>query len=109
MVLSHGPGPQGDEKDDLINRDEVLSTYADLLTARDAFQSSDGNSEREGWELAVSVLDRMDDQQAANAKISEILQTLQFQDETRVDKVLNLCSSMNLVDRAKDIAEVSRN
>lgn len=109
MVLSHGPGQQRSSATASVERDEILCGYADLLAAKDVFRSSDGKVEREGWELAVSVLGRMDDQQASHAKIAGILETLQFHDKVRVDKVLSLCASMGLIDQAKGIAEVCHN
>lgn len=105
MVLSHGPGQQRQEGGD-INRDEVLSEYADLLAAREVFRGSDGKIEKEGWELAVSVLGRLDDNSIAQSKIAGLLDAMEFSEEARVDKVLRTCSETGLIEQARVIAEV---
>lgn len=104
MVLSHGPSsliPNGG-----IERDGVLKHYADLLVARPSFHTADGSTAREGWELAVSVLGRLDDQNAAQRKISDQLGRIEIDDETSVDKVLTLCSELGLTAQARAISEV---
>ena len=106
MVLSHGPGHQTSANEEGVDRDEVLPSYADLLAGKDICRSSDGKTQREGWELAVSILGRLDDHNVAQTKISALLETLQFEDEARVDKVLDLCSSMGLSEQARGLAEV---
>ena len=98
---SHPPQSSQD-----VDRDEVLTSYADLLAAKDVFRSSDGKVEKEGWELAVSVLGRLDDQNAAQQKIADVLDAIEFQDDGRVDKVLELCSNLGLETQARGIAEV---
>lgn len=105
MVLSHGVGQREKGSGD-VDRDEVLSEYAELLAEKDVFKSSDGKFEREGWGLAVSVLGRLDDRDAAQSKIAELLDALQLNEEARVDKVLALCGSMGLSEQTRSIAEV---
>ena len=103
MVLSHGPPPS-----DSVDRDEVLTEYADLLAGRDVLTSDNGKVEKEGWELAVSVLGRLDDRQAAQGRITGIFDSMEFRDEARVDKVLKLCTGLGLDEQAKGIAEVGQ-
>lgn len=103
MVLSHGPSlhtPHGG------TRDSVLTQYADLLAARQSFQTADGSLVREGWELAVAVLGRLDDEVAAQRKIADLLERIQLHDEASVDKVLTMCSELGLADQARAISEV---
>lgn len=106
MVLSHGPGQQHPSSPESVDRDEVLTTYADALAARDVFESSDGKVVREGWELAVSVLGRLGDIQASQDRIATVLAGIHFDDGARVDKVLQLCANMGFERQARDIAEV---
>lgn len=107
MVLSHGPGNQdilqGRES---IDRDDVLSSYADLLAAKDRLQSSDGNVEREGWEIAVSVLGRLNDGNSAQDRMRSLLTAMELRDEKRVDKFLAICSGMGFAELGRTIAEV---
>jgi hypothetical protein len=111
MVLSYGPGGQTQQTSqpssgDGVGRDAVLTAYANLLAQKDVFKSSDGRVEREGWELGVSVLSRLDDAQASRDQIKEILEQIQIEDESRVEKVLSACQSMGLGELGRGIAEV---
>lgn len=104
MVLSHGPSSQKPVSD--IERDGILLQYADALSEREAFQGASGAA-KEGWELAVSVLGRLDDGVAAQRKIGDMLEAIELKDDVRVDKVLALCSDLGLSEQARAISEVS--
>ena len=111
MVLSYGPGGQTQKASQQssgfgIDRDAVLTAYANLLARRDVFTLSDDRVEREGWELGVSVLSRLDDAQASQERIREILGQIQIEDESRVEKVLSACQSMGFGELGRGIAEV---
>ena len=105
MVLSHGAGPQKSH-DGELDHDEVLGRYADMLADHDVFEASNPADEREGWEVAVSVLGRLEDKEAAQAKIADIFDQMEFEDGSRVDKVLGLCADMGLDEQSRGIAEV---
>lgn len=105
MVLSHGPDSQ--PKPGEVGRDAILAEYADLLAERDIFSSGDGKANREGWELAVAVLNRRDDEDGSRTKIEEILDRIELSNEERVDKVLAVCGSLDLTEQGRGIAEVS--
>lgn len=105
MVLSHGAGHQKSQSDELVH-DEILGSYADMLAERDVFEATNSANAREGWELAVSVLGRLDDKEAAHARVADIFDQMDFEHATRVDKVLELCADMGLGEQARRIAEV---
>ena len=107
MVLSHGAGPNlSSESNDGLDRDAILTGYADLLAEKDDFRSSGGKVEREGWELAIGVLGRLDDSDTAQERIREILERIQISDEARVEKVLDVCQGMGFGELGRGIAEV---
>ena len=107
MVLSHGPGQQHQESEaGEVDRDTILTEYAELLAAKAVFESKDDVTEREGWEMAVEVLGRLDDAHAAQTRITALLDGMQFADEAKVDKVLELCGQMGFSELAQGIAEV---
>lgn len=109
MVLSYGPGGQAQktsERGDGIVRDEVLTDYASLLAQRENFRSQDGRVEREGWELAVGVLSRLDNSEASQELTRDIIGQIQIEDENRVEKVLGACQSMGFGELGRGIAEV---
>jgi len=104
MVLSHGPTSQRPDTD--IERDEILLHYADRLAERETFQIAGESGLKEGWELAVSVLGRLDNASAAQGRIGGLLGDIELKDEMRVDKVLTLCNDLGLTEQARAISEV---
>lgn len=107
LVLSHGPGArQLPYNGEGIVRDDVLTAYADLLADKEKYAAANGKIEREGWELAISVLGRLDDTKAAEDRIRTVLEALEVRDETRVEKVLNVCAGMGFGELGRGIAEV---
>ena len=106
MVLSHGPGSQQPPQPAGLDRDDVLAEYAELLAGTADLTSSDGKTSREGWELAVSVLSRLDDVTRGQRGISDMLDKIEFIDQARVDKVLGACAGLDLSEQARTIAEV---
>ena len=112
MVLSYGPGAgqnqpsSGRDAGGGIDRDAVLTAYADLLAQKEVFRSQDGRVQREGWELGVSVLSRLDDAHTSQDRIRDILEQIQVEDEGRVEKVLSACQSMGFGELGRGIAEV---
>lgn len=99
MLLSTGPPTQAPQ--DGTDPDQLLSEYADLLSKKQQVQ------DREGWELAVAVLNRLDQSQDAGNKIAELLDRLELVEETRVDKVLQVCDELGLAEQRRSLAEVS--
>ncbi|KAF2139801.1 uncharacterized protein K452DRAFT_231551 [Aplosporella prunicola CBS 121167] len=94
MVLSFGQGhKQGIAKDDLLEQ------YAELLFGKTQVQGS------EGWELAIQVLGRLDHADTAKDRISQLLDRLSLSSAERVDKILDVCNSLGLVEHANIIAE----
>ena len=102
MVLSLGPefresqqtvSGEGQTKSSGLDREALLTSYATLLATRDVFTSSDGRLEREGWDLAVSILGRVDSS-AAREEVEAILQALPLESEARVERILSVCDAM---------------
>lgn len=104
MVLSHGPSSKRPDTD--IERDDVLLQYADRLAERESFEIAGGSGKKEGWEMAVSVLGRLDNANSAQSRIERLLEDIQLDDDVRVDKVLTLCSDLGLIEQARGISEV---
>jgi hypothetical protein len=101
MVLSYNEQPRsGATKDDLqIAYSEALSTKGTLTT-------QDGQSTKEGWELAVQVLSRLDDSITASQRIENIINDLPLDSVEQVDRITQLCYAMNLNAQAISIALV---
>lgn len=101
MVLSYNEQPRtGATKDDL----EIA--YSEALSIKGALTSQDGQSTKEGWELAVQVLSRLDDSITASQRIESIINDLPLDSVEQVDRITQLCYAMNLNAQAISIALV---
>ncbi|KAH0564881.1 hypothetical protein GP486_001720 [Trichoglossum hirsutum] len=110
MVLSFGQS----KKD--ISKDDVLVEYAEGLFRRDKLGGChDGGSAdarrsketvlREGWEIGVQVLGRLDDSALANKKLGDLLEVLPLTSSESVDKLLDICNKLSLASQAWKISE----
>lgn len=100
MVLSYGQDKQR------LGKDEILVEYADALSERDLLRSEQYDIEREGWELSVQILGRLDDDVLSSTKICQLLDELPLDSGERVDNLLNICSELGLDLQTRKIAEV---
>lgn len=103
MVLSYG---QNDNAAlDQISKDEVLEAYADKLGDREQFEYN-GNT-RKGWELALEVFSRMEDNKSTRVKVSELLNKIPVDTVQKVDRVITLCIDLGFEDEGRKLAAVS--
>jgi hypothetical protein len=104
MVLSYTEQqqPKG------VTKDDLLIAYANLLPSRGELVARDGQSSKEGWEIAVQILGRLDDGITANERIERILNDLKLESSARVDKITQLCHNLGLSQHAVIIAQVRR-
>ncbi|KAF2839349.1 hypothetical protein M501DRAFT_933353 [Patellaria atrata CBS 101060] len=100
MVLSYGQ-----QESSGIKRDDLLSEYADLIASKDTLQSSKSMIKKEGWELAIQILSRLDNPDLATSRIDALLDRLSLTSEDRVDKILHICHTLDLSHQAETIAE----
>lgn len=92
-----------------VSQDELLIAYAKLLTTKDHILSEDGMTVKEGWELGIRALGRMNDGTLANERIGKILDQLDLESAERVDKIIQLCHAIGLSKQAFDISMVRIN
>ncbi|KAF3037924.1 hypothetical protein E8E12_002860 [Didymella heteroderae] len=99
MVLSYNEQPRtGATKDDL------QIAYSEALSTKGTLTSQEGQSTKEGWELAVQVLSRLDDSITASQRIENIINDLPLDSVEQVDRITQLCYAMNLNAQAISIA-----
>lgn len=98
MVLSYN-----DEQPRGVSKDDLLIAFADVLATRG--QITDQRGQREGWEVAIQVLGRLDNNMTANERIEGILNELPLESSVRVDKITQLCHNLGLAQHALTIAE----
>lgn len=101
MVLEYGEEQRGSSK-----HDEILLSYAGMLSRRDIFRDEKGVVRKEGWEMAMSVLSRLQNAKTGRQRINELLDELRLESTERVDKVLATCNSLGLEEEALKTAEV---
>lgn len=87
-------------------KDDLQLAYSSALSSKDTVTSQDGQTSKEGWELAVQVLSRLDDSITASQRIESIINGLPLDSTEQVDKISQLCRSMNLTSQAVSIALV---
>jgi hypothetical protein len=102
MVLSYTePRRTGATKDDF------LVAYSKALASKEVLRGQDNQPAKEGWELAVQVLGRMDDGIASSGRIDQLLDELPLVSSERVDKITRLCHDIGLSQQATTTALVS--
>ncbi|KAL9086927.1 MAG: hypothetical protein Q9165_006933 [Trypethelium subeluteriae] len=102
MVLSYG---EDEQQSDKWKATDIVILYSSLLSQKPNIWSSDRKMQREGWELAVQILSRVDSRQTANTKIGDLLDSLSLDTSDRVDKILNLCTRLSLDAPARKVAQ----
>lgn len=88
-----------------IRKDDLLVSYADGLSERHVLE--DSNGVREGWEIGLEVISRVDDADTRQNKVGEILGKLPLDTQPQVDKVVLLCVDLGLESESRKISEVS--
>lgn len=101
LVLSYN-GPQRSG----VSKDDLLIAYSGLLATKGEISGQDGQNSREGWELAIQILGRLDDAVTANERVERLVVDLPLESATRVDKITQLCHNMGLSQHALTIALV---
>jgi hypothetical protein len=102
MVLSYNEQQQTG-----VSKDDFLMVYSKLLATKGPLKGQDGLPSKEGWELAVQLLGRLDDGISASGLIEQILNELPLESSVRVDKITRLCHDLGLSQHALNIAQVS--
>lgn len=86
------------------NSDGILVQYAEQLFEIDRFEEF--NAAYEGWELSMELLNRLNNENMARAKMKELLRRLRLTSDKRVDEVIYLCRNFGMGSEATSIAEV---
>ncbi|KAI9367168.1 hypothetical protein BJX61DRAFT_343766 [Aspergillus egyptiacus] len=100
MVLSYG---QADAPARGVGRDDVLSAYASALFERKSIEHEYGS--REGWELALEILSRLDDNEKMQKSVTDLLDKLPLDTTEQMDKVVLLCSELGLDKEGRRVSE----
>ena len=104
MVLSYGQ--DGKNATAPIRRDDVLAAYASGLFERRAITSETGL--RDGWELSLEILSRLEDNEKMQTSVSGLLDKLPLDTSEQMDKVVLLCAELGLDNEGRKVSEVSQ-
>ncbi|KAF3002490.1 hypothetical protein E8E13_005945 [Curvularia kusanoi] len=85
-------------------KDDLQIAYSQALSSKGTITSRDGQTSKEGWELAIQVLTRLDDSMTASQRIEDIINDLPLDSVEQVDRITQLCYNMNLTSQAISIA-----
>ncbi|KAL9641233.1 MAG: hypothetical protein Q9204_000173 [Flavoplaca sp. TL-2023a] len=88
-----------------VTSDAILIDYASALFERKDFGKVAAADQVEGWELAMRILLRLEDEEVGNKKLSGLLKQLPLTSDKRVDRLLHLCQNFGLDGEASIIAE----
>lgn len=90
----------------LIQYAQELANYDEVFTAKD----KSGGTFRDGWELAITVLGRMDSPERSEDMVGELVQTLlqkiDVDSGLTVEKVWRLLNELGMIPLAEEAAEV---
>ncbi|KAL5334852.1 hypothetical protein BJX70DRAFT_343922 [Aspergillus crustosus] len=100
MVLSYG---QDNAPSRGVRRDDLLTAYAWGLFERQMIRNESGS--RAGWEMALEVLSRLDDQDKIQKSVSEVLDKLPLDTTEQMDKVVLLCAELGLDKEGRRVSE----
>ncbi|KOS47054.1 hypothetical protein ACN38_g2037 [Penicillium nordicum] len=101
MVLSYGQDSKSPARH--LRKDDILHSYAFGLYDRPVIENE--HSSREGWELAIEVLSRFDDSNQMKKTVSEIVDKLPLESPDQLDKLVVLCSELELEDQGRRVSE----
>ncbi|KPI41302.1 uncharacterized protein AB675_8118 [Cyphellophora attinorum] len=87
-----------------LTKDDILVTYASELAQHNNLRFPDGNH-IDGWEVALSVLSRMDEQEQMNETVDDLLAQLDVSHEERMQRAISLCMDLRFTAQARSMSE----
>jgi hypothetical protein len=104
-----GLGPSSSQVDDI--KDHTLIVYAASLAERRKMETTPSfgrlKTVREGWEMAIEVLGRLDSVSRSEQEVGHLLDDFPLDSGATVNKLLRLLNDLGMTDLARKIAEVS--
>ncbi|PGH11197.1 hypothetical protein AJ79_05039 [Helicocarpus griseus UAMH5409] len=97
MVLNYG------QNEKPLRKDDILINFATGLFDRTPLESHAGV--RDGWEVALEVLSRLDDQEVMKMKVTELLDRIPLDTSEQMDQVVLLCAELGFSDEGRKVSE----
>ena len=98
MVLSYGAPKHG------VSKDELMLGYAEVLFNKPELAVQE-EVPVEGWEVALSVVSRLDDREAMHNAVSNFIDNLDVVSQDRAEKLAELCSGLGLKEEARKVSD----
>lgn len=98
MVLSYGAPKHG------VSKDELMLGYAEALFSKPELAIQE-EVPVEGWEVALSVVSRLDDREATHNAVSNFIDNLDVVSQDRAEKLTELCSGLGLKEEARKVSD----
>jgi len=92
-------------------KDQTLITYANSLSRKGLLKCSTSTgheTSRQGWELAIASLGRLDSAQRSEDMVAQFLKSLPLRDRGTVDKLWKLLIHLGMTQPAQSTAEVCK-
>ncbi|KAK2853306.1 hypothetical protein FQN49_005197, partial [Arthroderma sp. PD_2] len=96
MVLSYG------QPEKPLQKDDILINYANGVFLRDRLGD---RGAREGWELSLEMLSRLDDQEVMRTKVRELMDKVSLDTADKMDKAVVLCAEVGFSDEGRRVSE----
>ncbi|KAM5432625.1 hypothetical protein McanMca71_007400 [Microsporum canis] len=96
MVLSYG------QPEKPLQKDDILINYANGVFLRNRLGD---RGAREGWELSLEVLSRLDDQEIMRTKVRELMDKVSLDTADKMDKAVVLCAEVGFSDEGRRVSE----
>ena len=93
-------------KRQLFTRDAILTEYAKALAPRENIRAVNEKTSFDGWELSITILNRLDDGSVAAKEVAELLEQLPEKNDLRMDKILRIGERFHITAQTRHIAEV---
>lgn len=87
-------------------KDQTLIAYATSLFSQELFRA-DGLQSRNGWEIAIAILGRLDSIERTQDMVGEFLGSFVLDSSTTVDKLWRLLNDIGMTGHAESTAQVS--
>ena len=87
-----------------LRKDDLLVDYASSVFTRDRLEADE--DARDGWELSLEILSRLDDPETKKAQVNEYLDRIGLDTADQMDKMVLLCTELSFGDEARKISEV---
>ncbi|WEW59831.1 hypothetical protein PRK78_005312 [Emydomyces testavorans] len=97
MVLGY------EQRDQRLRKDDILVNYSSGLFNRGRLDAL--TSARDGWELSLEVLSRLDDQELMKKKVNEFLDRINIDSSEKMDRLVLLCTELGYNEEGRKISE----